>query len=687
MSSQTRALAVGATFTAEAIAPAMDFWARELSLDCAVRFAPYNQLFQELLDPGTLFGRNTGFNVALIRFDDWARAGVASSARQFAAAVRDAAARLRAPLIVAITPSRGKHEESAAAATLLRESTADLASVHWLLPEELEALYPVPEIHDPHGDELGHVPYTPVFFAALATAIARRIHALSAPPFKAIALDCDDTLWAGICGEDGPQGVVIDGPRLALQRFMRDRRTAGFVLALCSKNNDADVADTFRAHPEMPLRLEDFSARRVNWNAKAVSLAALAGELGLGLDAFILVDDNPKECQEAKAAAPQVLALPLPADADAIPDFLRHVWAFDRIRVTDEDRRRADMYAERAERSRAEQAAGSLEEFLASLDLRIDIASLDSADVPRVAQLTQRTNQMNATLRRRTAAETGALDAECCTVRVRDRFGDYGLTGVMIFGSSGDTLLVDTFLLSCRALGRGVEHRMLARLGEIALERGLTHVEIPFVAGPRNKPAEMFLESAGGFRLTAEAAARVRFTPAATPEPAAIPSRGGAPSRPAAVLSQIDYLRIATELRDPAAVLQASRTPAAPARSVTAPPRTPLETQLAAIWADLLNLPAVGIHDNFFELGGHSLLAVQLLSRVRRMTGVDVSLEVVYSGDFSVAELAKAIELKEIEQAGGDYQDLLRELEDLSDDEVRALLAQESDPRPSEPRP
>jgi hypothetical protein len=125
-------------------------------------------------------------------------------------------------------------------------------------------------------------------------------------------------------------------------------------------------------------------------------------------------------------------------------------------------------------------------------------------------------------------------------------------------------------------------------------------------------------------------------------------------------------------------VLQASRAPAAQTRATSAPPRTPLETQLAGIWADLLNVPAIGIHDNFFELGGHSLLAVQLLSRVRQATGVDVSLEVVYSGDFTVAELAKAIELKEIEQAGGDYHDLLRELDSLSDEEVRALLDQES---------
>ena len=360
MRSENRAIAVGATFTAEAIQPVMEFWARELSLGCEVRFAPYNQLFQELLDPNGLFGRNQGFNVALVRFDDWAQAGIENSARLFAQAVRETSSRTEAPLIVAICPTRRSPDECQRASALLREATAVLGSVHWLLPEEVEEFYPVAEVHDPHGDELGHVPYTPLFFAVIATAIARRIHALSSPPFKAIALDCDDTLWAGICGEDGPQGVTLDAPRRALQEFMSARQLEGMLLALCSKNNEADVVETFAAHPEMPLRIEDFAARRVNWESKGANLAALAGELGLGLDSFILVDDNPKECTEAEAGAPDVLALPLPPEPEDIPEFLKHVWAFDRARTTAEDRERARMYRQNAERTRAERSGGNL---------------------------------------------------------------------------------------------------------------------------------------------------------------------------------------------------------------------------------------------------------------------------------------------------------------------------------------
>jgi FkbH-like protein len=682
-----RTIAISATFTAEAIEPGLAFWAGELGLDYEIRFAGYNQLFQELLDPAGLFGRNHGgFNVALVRLEDWAEAGVEEPARRLVDAVRSAAAVFSAPLILAICPSAPPYEAAGAA---IGAGLADVATVHVLLPGDILALYPVADVYDPHGDELGHLPYTPLFFAALATAVARRMHAIVRPPYKAIALDCDETLWAGICGEDGPHGVVLDAPHRALQQFMAERRREGMLLTLCSKNNEEDVLEVFRAHPEMPLRLEDFAARRINWESKGVNLAALADELDVGLDSFILVDDNPKECTEVQASAPEVLALALPADPGGIPEFLRHVWAFDRVRVTAEDERRAELYAQRAERARAERLSGSLEEFLESLRLEIAIAPMEPAQLPRVAQLTQRTNQMNVSGMRRTEAGVRGLD--CWTVTVRDRFGDYGLTGVMIVRNEADALVADTFLLSCRALGRGVEHRMAARLGEIARERGLARVEIPFVEAQRNRPARLFLESiareeGGVFRLTAEEAAAVRYRVNGAGKPAAKTEPAPA-SRPQA-RPRIDYARIATELRDPAQVLeqigaagrQARR--AMGARQIASPPRTPLERELAELWAGLLNLPAVGVDENFFELGGHSLLAVQLLSRVRQIHGVELSLEVVYSGEFTVVELAKAVELKEFEKAG-DYQEVLRELEGLSDEEVKALLAEEQDADPS----
>src|SRR4051794_34017425 len=175
-----RAIAISATFTAEAIQPALAFWAGELGLEYEIRFAGYNQLFQQLLDPAGLFARNRrGVNVALARFEDWWQAGIAGESRRLVDAIRGAAAALTSPLILAICPPTVDDAER-----IVRESVADLPAVHLITPADIHALYPVGEVYDLHANELGHLPYTPEFFVALATVIARRIHAITGAPYK-----------------------------------------------------------------------------------------------------------------------------------------------------------------------------------------------------------------------------------------------------------------------------------------------------------------------------------------------------------------------------------------------------------------------------------------------------------------------------------------------------------------------
>src|SRR5690242_654529 len=301
------AIAVSATFTAEAIEPTLAFWLRELKLDFQIRFAPYNQVFQQLLDPAGLFaGNRNGLNVVLVRFEDWARFRNSSTVgeleeevRHLESALRSAAARGGAPMLVCMCPASPEFLSDPTRAAFaarseeaLRSALRDLSAVHFVTTDEIQRLYPVPLYYDPHADELGHVPYTPEFFAALGTVIARQLHAYRTNPYKAIALDCDETLWRGVCGEDGPQGVSMDPGHLALQRFMLTQRDSGMLLCLCSKNNAEDVDAAFRAHPEMPLRPELFAASRVNWEPKSANLRSLAEELSLGIESLILVDNS-----------------------------------------------------------------------------------------------------------------------------------------------------------------------------------------------------------------------------------------------------------------------------------------------------------------------------------------------------------------------------------------------------------
>jgi FkbH-like protein len=697
-------VAISATFTADPIADTLRFWGRELAVEFVLKFAPYNQVFQQILDQASLLALNRdGVNVILIRLEDWSLDRLEQDVQQFIAGLHASAPNYAAPVIVCLCPCSPEFLSSpdrAALVARLQDALAfglhDLSTVHLITTADLNRLYPVTDYYDAHSDRLGHIPYTPLFFAALGTALARRIHVIRSAPWKVIALDCDETLWQGICGEDGPQGITVDPPRRQLQEFMLAQQQAGMLLCLDTKNNEEDVLETFRLNPDMPLGLQHFVASRINWEPKSANLISLAQELDLSLDSFILVDDNPKECGEARANCPDVLTLQLPADPGDFPHFLQHVWAFDHVSITEEDRKRTEMYAQRIERSRVERQALSLGQFIAALELEVLIAPVRPDQLPRVSQLTQRTSQMNASGIRRSESELREI--ECLTAEVKDRFGSYGLTGVMLFQTGPAHLYVDTFLLSCRALGRGVEHRMLAKLGETAQSRGLAEVHIPFVPTHRNKPALLFLQSVGAqFQEASNDGLLFRF-PAAYAAKVSYESSGAGATLPLAQESapvrkstrrRIDYGRIAINLRDPAEVLRriaehhaalSSRNGAA---SLVEAPRTDLEGELASIWTNLLHVPSIGVNDNFFDIGGHSLLAVQLLSIVQKTFNVDLSLKLVYSGAFTIAELAKAIELHQIEQSGADeYAALLAELESLSDEEAAALLAQESSQPP-----
>src|SRR5579863_1232724 len=300
------AVAVTATFTAEAIEPTLSFWLRKLGFDLSIRFAPYNQVFQQLLDPAGLLARNRdGLNVILARFEDWARfrgavdlGDLEENVRHLESSLRSASASWASPTLVCLCPAspdflnNADHRAFLARSEdFLRRAVQNLSTVNLVTTPELDRLYPVPNYFDRHADELGHVPYTPEFFAALGTMTARKLHAVRVRPYKVIALDCDDTLWEGVCGEDGPQGVRLDAGRKVLQEFALAQREAGMLLCLSSKNNTEDVYETFRAYPEMPLALDHFVATRLNWNPKSANLRSLAEELNLGLESLILVDN------------------------------------------------------------------------------------------------------------------------------------------------------------------------------------------------------------------------------------------------------------------------------------------------------------------------------------------------------------------------------------------------------------
>ncbi len=283
------------------------------------------------------------------------------------------------------------------------------------------------------------------------------------------------------------------------QQFMRRQQEDGKLLVVCSKNDGADVDAVFSRGAPMPLKREHIAAWRVNWRPKSENLKSIAHELNLGLESFIFIDDNPIECAEIEAHCPEVVTLRLPEDVNIIPRFLENCWAFDQPTITREDQERNEMYRQNRLREDFQSQAMTFADFIAGLDLEVKIALVESNDFSRVSQLTQRTNQFNVSGKRRTESDLRQLSDEMkiWTVAAKDRFGDYGLVGVLIFSVKEKSVVVDTFLLSCRALGKGVEHRMLAELGNHAVQIGALWVDIPFVNLPCNQPALDFLESVG----------------------------------------------------------------------------------------------------------------------------------------------------------------------------------------------
>ncbi len=334
----------------------------------------------------------------------------------------------------------------------------------------------------------------------LARAYVRYLRALRGITRKCIVVDLDNTLWGGVVGEDGIDGLHLgaDSPGNAFTAFQRELERLwrrGILLAVCSKNNREDALEVIEKHPGMVLKSEHIAAYRINWQSKVANLREIAAELNIGLDSLVFLDDNPAERALVRSELPAVLVPELPADPAEYRAALLDLDVFESLAVTSEDRQRGKMYAQQAERRKDETASSgaSLGDYLAGLDIHIEIGDADSATISRIAQLTSKTNQFNVTTRRYSEADIRTMQAAGAVIqgiRVRDRFGDNGLVGVSILAPPTDGVReIDSLLLSCRVLGRGVETALLASLAKSARTSGISRLRGVFVPTPKNTPA------------------------------------------------------------------------------------------------------------------------------------------------------------------------------------------------------
>jgi FkbH-like protein len=679
--------AIAATFTAEPLLPYLRYLLEAVNLTFDVRFAPYNQVFQELLVSTSLLGANTaGINIVLVRIEDFVRnVETVERAREIinrivpelCGALTQHARRAKSPtLFAALQPSPtamgGLKSELEAAAEALITHVRKLPGLVVLAPEEIDLVSTI-ERYDDEGDELGHIPYSEHYYAAIAAAIARKIHALYVPAHKVLVLDCDETLWRGVVGEDGIDGISVPPQLAQLQEFAVNLQAQGVLICLVSKNSESDVLDIFEKRSDMMLKMEHVVAHRINWLPKPQNLASLARALNLGLDSFVFIDDNPVECALMRSELPQVMTLQLPSE-DEIEGFLSHLWAFDKIGVTEEDARRTVMYRENAARQEIEGSSTDIAAFIASLGVVVDIESPQDNEWPRLAQLTQRTNQFNFTTIRRTEAELRALGDTGSTllrVRVRDRFGDYGLVGVVIAHEIGDVIAVDTLLLSCRVLGRGVEHAILRRLGDIAQERARSFVDLPYAETPKNEPARAFIESVAAsyrlhkrervvYRIPSDKASVIAHRPGH--DPAAIVEARKSEERKSTASSHTSsgsvrserYARLAQMLVSSARLVEATRAADVKGRALASDPVLPatdLERELLGLWEQLIGATGLGLEDDYAAVGGTSLVAARLFAEIARRYGTRLPLTTILEAP-TVRSLAECVAQQRAGQSG-----------------------------------
>ncbi len=338
------------------------------------------------------------------------------------------------------------------------------------------------------------------------------VRALGGKARKCLVLDCDNVLWGGIVGEDGLKNIHLGKtyPGSCYQTFQSEilnLHDRGVILALCSKNNEADVLEVLKDHPDMILREDNFATWQINWEDKVANLMRIAQDLNIGLDSMVFVDDSQFECGQVRERLPQVAVLCLSGDPSLFRTKLQEQGYFDTLALSQEDKRRNQMYRDDADRKRLVASAGSLEEYLTKLKMVAQIGPVDELMIPRVAQLTQKTNQFNLTTRRYTESDIRAFIANPATdvffLKLSDCISDMGLVGVMIIRYQDQQAVIDSFLLSCRVLGRGVEDMFMTQVLALAQARGCHTILGQYIATAKNSPVADFL-GRFGFQMVAE---------------------------------------------------------------------------------------------------------------------------------------------------------------------------------------
>jgi FkbH-like protein len=516
-------LAVLSNATTELLLPALVGTALRHGLALEVSAAPFDQAVQQALDPASAL-HGVRPDAVLLAFDARgygidghhpALTGAEAAAKIDGALAKVATIRAglargcAAPLLVQTLAPPPKRLFGGLDRRIPGSASRLAAAFNDRLAEAGDLLFDVAALAETVGLESWHDPsrwhhaklaFAPRLVPLYADHLARLLAALRGKARKCLVLDLDNTCWAGVIGDDGLEGIgigqgdALGEAHLAVQRAALDLRTRGVVLAVCSKNDDAIARRPFRDHPDMLLREDHIAVFQANWIDKPTNLKAIAKQLNIGTDALVFLDDNPVERALVRREMPEVAVPELPEDAAYYPRMLLAAGYFEAVAFSAEDRGRAEQYQANARRAELESSATDLDSYLRSLEMVLTLAPFDALGRARIAQLINKSNQFNLTTRRYTEAEVARLedDAAVFTLQARllDGFGDNGMISVVIVRASAAVWEFDTWLMSCRVLGRRVEEAVLAAVAGAARTAGAKALVGRYIASGRNGMVE-----------------------------------------------------------------------------------------------------------------------------------------------------------------------------------------------------
>lgn len=713
-SSSTHArVEVLATFVADPILAILRYWFHEFRYEPEFLPTSYGQLFPRLFAQGEPLHAGD-IHVVLFSVRDLipekdrlalaqqTHANVVEFVKALTAGVKASAGtwivvRCPDPPVNAAENAWGEFDQQA---EYIAAQARELAQTTYLDATNLGTVYEIESCFDDLADQHAHLPYTDAYYAAIGTSIFRAIRSRLGQVYKLIVTDCDGTLWDGICGEVEPHELSILPHCGWLHEFLQSKKSAGMLLAICSQNNVDDVHAVFAQREDLGLALTDFTANRINWKDKADNIQDLAQELNIALESVIFLDNDPVQRNKVRATLPQVLVPELPAEPIEWPPYLEHVWAFDTFWVTEEASRRTSLYREHAARENARSSSSSLSQFLKELGLQVSIEPATAKDIPRLFELLNRVTQFNANGNRIKESDIGELilseHGEWLAVRVEDRFGDYGLVGAMSCRYETDFCTIGSFLLSCRALGRGVENQMLRAVSNRAMQNLISQIRFTVAKTSRNTPAIEFFKRlglsgsglhTGWFPMDAASAMSPTDDDSFPNLDSAAKSATGTDEPPRTKVPMISIppgeakriLAATTSVRDIPALYRKARLIGERANQgvnkAHVAPRTEVEKRMMGLFEDLLGHNNIGVDEEFFDVGGHSLLAMRLLSRIRDAFGVDLPIRLLFMQRLTIANLANIVEAGSTpEENTAKLNTIKNALDSFSDEEIAELF-------------